>query len=297
MSAQASLPVRQSVKLALQWGVFVIASHWALFFTLVLVSFAAQLSFWWIGPYPPVSSLLVVFALYLLNALGLLALMLVTHNEVLRGPSGLNAATLGRGGVRILAYFLDLIAISVLLALSLIALFLGFALLGSAVYAVALPEGVRIVLYIVLSAALSFAYLGLMGRLMLRLPSRAIGQPLRWGRVWALGRNNTLRLIGANALMFVIFLVPVFFLVLAGGLLLGFDIAQFGRFLQQLAAQHARGGTTFLPAASLIIEALIAGLNALLTPIELVVFAAFYSIGYAQLIGNLRAESEGLVSA
>lgn len=296
MSAQTRLPVRQSVKLAIQWAVYVIASHPVFFICLVLVSFAVQLSFLWMGEKPDVSLALLVILLYLVNGLGLVALVLATHNEVLRGQSGFGAATLGRGGGRIFTYLLDVLAVSVLVALSVAASMLLVVLVGMVVQATVHPEGVWAVFFALLYVALLGIYMGVAARLMLRLPSRAIGQPLRWGRVWALGRNNTLRLIGANALLFLVFLVPVLIVLLGAGALAGGSFSQMQSFVAQFAAEHFRPSGTIShgpPSLALVI----AGLSALLTPIELVVFAAFYSIANAQLIGSLRAESEGLVSA
>lgn len=297
MSTQANLPVMQSVKQAFQWGGYVIAGHPVFFIALVLVSFAVQLSYWWMGGKPDVLLALLVILLYVANGLGLLALVLVTHNEVLRGQSDFGAATLGRGGGRIFTYLLDLLAVSVLVALSVAASMLLVVPVGMGLHATMLPEGALVVFFALFYVAMFGVYVGVTARLMLRLPSRAIGQPLRWGRVWALGRNNTLRLIGANALVFLIFLVPVLVILLGAGALVGGDIGRIQSFLGQFAAEHFRpNGTIFHGPPSLAL-ALMAGLNALLTPIELVVFAAFYSIAYARLIGNLQAEPQGFVSA
>lgn len=283
-----------SVKLAFRWGAFVIASHWKLFLALVLVSFVVQIPFWAQGALLP-SLLLVV--LYLLNALGLIALVLVTHNEVLQGPSRLDAATLGRRGARIVAYFFDVIAASLLIAMSVILLALIVVLLGIILREVALPESLRAVLLGALYLALFIAYVGVASRLILRLPSRAIGQPLRWGLVWALGRSNTFRLIGANVLLFLTFAVPAIGLLLLAFVLMGNDVSHFQDLLGQFAKQHYRGGELALTGNPLLVMALLAALNALLTPTELVVFAALYSIAYARLIGNLQDEPEGLVNA
>jgi hypothetical protein len=140
-------------------------------------------------------------------------LALLTHNEVLRGAAGLNAQTLGWGARRVLAYALDCLMLMLFYLLVMIPLVLAvagvFSLLRQFVSPRA-PDGLIVVLMI--GAWLASVFVGL--RLMLRLPSRAVGQPIRWRDAWHLGRGNSLRLVGANGLL-LLPMIGVALLVLA----------------------------------------------------------------------------------
>lgn len=197
------LPVFGTVGLALRWGLFVVLRHWwiILIFAIPLVALSyATLAVVEQGQLPSLRFSLLSLAQWVLLDVLSIVLALLTHNEVLRGTAGLNAQTLGWGAVRVVAYFLDSLMLTLfglLVMLLLVGTVGGMFSLFRQFVAPHAPDALIIVLMI--GAWLTTVLIAL--RLMLRLPSRALGQPIPWREAWRLARGNSVRLFGAIGLL------------------------------------------------------------------------------------------------
>lgn len=184
----AKLPFILSMKWSVQWAIAIALRH-----QLAIAAYmggAVLLSLLFVGE--PV----LVGLGWIVLGVASIALALVTHNEVLCGPSGFDAAALGQSGGRIFSYFLDCLVLGVLITLIiLIPTFLVILIAG-----IEDAEGGAVVWGGII---LIMSIIGLIGtsRLALRLPSRAIGTPMAWGEIWRLGAGHTLVLVLAPILL------------------------------------------------------------------------------------------------
>ncbi|MFG1305825.1 hypothetical protein V5F34_17035 [Xanthobacter autotrophicus] len=126
--------------------------------------------------------------LLLVYSVASIPLALLTHGEVLRGPSALDAQTLGQGAGRMVGYLLDTILIGLAAGLSALVPIFAIAMLsGSA------PLGTGLELVLVFLVVTVVAVVA--SRPALRLPSRVLGDPISWAQAWRLGKGNTLALV------------------------------------------------------------------------------------------------------
>lgn len=200
MNDPVKLPVVGALKLTLRWCMFIMRRH----LTLVLV-YSAIL--WGMQALAAVSlPFFINFNIQVNKALVRLFigsdaiyaciavfLLLIIHNEVLRGPAGFNRETMGRWNSRAFGYIFDCVLIGVFAtAFSAIAGVAAFSLLN---WVVGSNSAVATFLGFFCSAGVVFVAVAFVARLSLRLPSRSIGQVLPWPDVWRMGRGNTGRLI------------------------------------------------------------------------------------------------------
>ncbi len=184
----AKLPFILSLRWSVQWAVAVVLRHQlavAIYMAVGVLLGALLLS----APD-------LVFIGWIVLGLASIALALVTHNEVLHGPTQFDAATLGPNGGRIFSYLLDCLVL-VLLMFIIIFLPTMFMLLVASVDsadASALLWGGTILITAIIGLVLT-------SRLALRLPSRAIGETMPWGDVWRLSAGHTLVLVIAPLLL------------------------------------------------------------------------------------------------
>ncbi|MFS8036433.1 hypothetical protein ACI7BZ_05600 [Xanthobacter sp. AM11] len=262
------LPVRRSVGLAVRWTVAIVLRHW-----MVVVLFAVTVGVvqWALTPSQVVGQpvnpggwfLLVNLLVLVAYAVASVVLAMLTHNEVLRGPSGLDAATLGRGPGRGFGYVLDAILVSLIPAIGLMLLIAVVSAVAWIVAGGAGTQGVAALTTVgMLVGVLGFA--GVVNRLMLRLPSRALGHPDRWGDIWRMGRGNTWRLLGANLLLWLLLVVPVLLVSLP--------------FIATLLTWTPKLGEA-MPEPPLLLT-LVGGA---IIPVEIILFCAFLSVAYGQL--------------
>ncbi|MFG1279747.1 hypothetical protein [Xanthobacter autotrophicus] len=178
MDSGYKIPLLESLKWSFQWALAVVLRHQK-----TAAAYAAA------G--------VVVGLLVSAGAGGLLALIywlasiplaLLTHAEVLRGPSALDAQTLGQGPGRVIGYLIDTILIGLAAGLSaMVPIFAIVMLTGSAS-----QEG----LLVLVLAFMFFAVVVVVAsRPALRLPSRVLGQPISWSQAWQLGKGNTVGLV------------------------------------------------------------------------------------------------------
>lgn len=101
-------------------------------------------------------------------------LIMIIHNQILRGRSSLGEAVYGPDGTRFLWYALDVLVIGLLLGVFiLLTTFLGMFV------ALSLPSRPLWVMLVgTLAVAIAAAFLASL--LILRLPARAIGEPISW---------------------------------------------------------------------------------------------------------------------
>lgn len=222
----------------------------------------------------------------------------MTHNEVLRGAAGLNVQTLGWGAGRVVGYAVDSLALTLFVVLVMVPLFfvvIGVTSLRGPFALTLVPTALIVVMMI--GVWLAATVVGF--RLMLRLPSRALGQPMPWREVWRLGRGNTGRLVLAYLLLAVALQVP--FLIL---LLLSLTMTWLlpDPVMQQSAAVVAKAPlwgqwvavaswTASISPITSVWDLLLSFFGNALLLAEIVIFCAFLSVAYAELkrIGELRA--------
>ncbi|MDI4664824.1 hypothetical protein K9U40_10860 [Xanthobacter autotrophicus] len=181
MDSAYKIPLLESLKWSFQWAVAVVLRHQKVTAAYAAGGIVAGL----LG-----SSVLGGLAL-LAYSLACIPLALLTHAEVLRGPSALDAQTLGEGPGRMIGYFLDTVLIG--LAAVLGALLPLFALGGLALSSTsaALGDGLELVLILLIMVFVAV----IAARPSLRLPSRVLGDPISWSQAWRLGEGNTLALV------------------------------------------------------------------------------------------------------
>lgn len=281
MGDGVKLPVVSTATLTLQWALIVARRHWQLVLAYALVPFVFILAFEHYFPlrigrsFHP-RSLLVLFAAVPIYSVALVGLALVTHNEVLRGTAGLDAATLGRSGSRVLGYILDGALVMVGVPASLMGV---MAVLGKLVGLGSHPPSAAGLIVLPFIALWVLAVLAIQ-RLLLRLPSRAVGQTLPWREVWRLGRGNSWRMLGSVVLVSAVVGIGV------GAIMMPLQMAVLP---QLLPVPPLAGGvppslppfpgpdTPFLIAAGI---ALIMGLG---YPVNTILLCTFLSLAYVHL--------------
>ena len=298
MSERVKLPVWGSVRLAFEWSIVICRRHWRLMAVYVLAGWvlggpwtASQLRFdlWNVVrpaaiaapmgaiPSPPawliVLGIALTFAFILLIAVPLIVLALISHNEVLRGRAGLDAETLGRGPGRILGYLLDVLRIIVVTFLAVVLIMIGIMLFGAVASALRLPDGLFAVAAM---GAFWLAMAAIQARLELRLPGRALGQVLPWAEVQRMGRGNTWRLVGANVIVWIIFLLPLIFVTLPVMFLYASGWPPF--------SAHFPAAMEALSVMPSVVQALVSLLYSAISTFEIVVYCAFLSVVYGRLL-------------
>ncbi|MFG1344752.1 hypothetical protein V5F59_07655 [Xanthobacter autotrophicus DSM 431] len=229
------IPLVQSLAWSFQWSAAVVLRHPKVL--AIYVGAGVVCAFLWFVA-PGVGSIL-----DFLYTLALIPLALLTHNEILRGPSHLDAQTLGEGYGRVLGYLLDVVVLGVVAALSAIvpALLISLAFMEqSSNY---MSTGAALLLFGVIVVAIIVAT----SRLALRLPARAIGSLISWREAWSMGEGHMLALCAGP-----IAIALVFSVVLGGAYAL-------------------------LPNS---MEALV---SMLVSPAQVIVTCAFLSVAYGQL--------------
>lgn len=177
------LSLIQSLRWSVQWAVAIILRHQG-----IVAAYAAAgvaiglLEALVLGP-----SLI----LMILYSVAIIPLALLTHSEVLRGPSALDAATLGQGPGRMLGYLSDslLMGLAAMLLAMIPVLLIWIVTSGGAPLSVS--GGLEVVIFVSVLAAFVIAFC----RPALRLPSRIFGPPISWARAWHMGQGNTLPLV------------------------------------------------------------------------------------------------------
>jgi hypothetical protein len=176
----APVPIGSAVVATYRWAFAVVGRHPAALFLTALAS--------------------VVFAPFLGGAsvtLLTIPLVLVTQNEVIRGPSRFDQAVLGKSWGRVFLYFFDTLLLGFMLMAVLVLPAGAVALIGAA--ATGTVKDTAVILAIVAAAFASFVVmLPISIRLSLRLPSRSINRALTWSQAWELGRGHTWGLFVAS---------------------------------------------------------------------------------------------------
>lgn len=308
MSAKVKLPVLGSVKLAFLWSLYIVRQHWRLLAIYVLVGWAlaSQWTFmmqlklpsgargdvplnltyavggsvpaghptvsWGVFQPIPTWLFLLIVLIGLLMWMALIVLAIITHNEVLRGPAGLNSETLGKGIGRVLGYALDFIRIWFVTLLAMLLVFAGVAAILFLADRLGLPDWV---FFVVSQGVFGLAFAAIQSRLLLRLPARALGQVLPWREVQRMGRGNTWRLVAASMLIYILLMLPA---TLVTAAILWAYVAGFPLMPSPLAMVPSLFG---LPLA---VHVLLAFLNSVFVTLQIVVVCAFLSVVYGQLL-------------
>lgn len=176
------IPLGQSLLWSVQWSAAVALRHPTVLAVYVGAGIACALLWFLLPALGGIVSLA--------YALGLIPLALLTHNEILRGPSSLDAATLGDGYSRALGYLLDTIVLAVVAVLSALIPALLISLLLSESGPGFMSTGAALVVFVVIVVTVIVAT----SRLALRLPARALGAPIPWSEAWHLGEGHMLAL-------------------------------------------------------------------------------------------------------
>lgn len=310
MSAKVKLPVLGSVKLALLWSLYIVQQHWRLLAIYVLVGWvlASQWTLmhlklpssakdgvplnltyavggsvpaghptvsWRVFQPIPTWLFLLIVLIGLLMWMALIVLAITTHNEVLRGPSGLNVQTLGKGIGRILGYALDFIRIWFVTVLAMLLAFAGIAAILTLADRLGLPDWAFSVVSQGMFWLAILAFAAIESRLLLRLPARALGQVLPWREVQRMGRGNTWRLVAASTLLYILLTLAA---TLVTAPALWAFVPGFPLFSYPLAMVPSLLG---LPVA---VHVLLALLNSVFFTLQIVVVCAFLSIVYSALL-------------
>ena len=178
MDSSYKIPLLESLKWSFQWALAVALRH-----RKITAGYAAA---------GAVTGLLAASGLggvlLLLFSLASIPLALLTHAEVLRGPSALDAQTLGHGAGRMIGYLLDTLLIGVAAGLSALVPVAAIAMLGASS---SMGSGLDLVLALLIVTVVAVVA----SRPALRLPSRVLGDPISWSQAWRLGQGNTLALV------------------------------------------------------------------------------------------------------
>lgn len=291
MAQRVKFPVFEALKFTYGWTLTVLSKHWIV----ALIYAVGTLAWHYAGAImlrdvvpsgrPPITvTLVIIHGLNTIEAFAFIYLALLTHNEVLRGSGGLNAATMGPLGIRGLTYLID----SVVLFLATVLLVVLSGAVIAAVVALVRMDTVSTFVGVVGVVALWLVGIGVVTRLSLRLPSRSIGQPMPWSDVWRLGRGNTVRLMGGILLILLAMLAVVVIVVLPLQFLFGSFSATDMHVVSQtkstpLGPLHLEmrsfetPGMPFIPA---LINGLLSGI---LSVIGAIALAAYISLAFAYL--------------
>ncbi|ABS68771.1 hypothetical protein [Xanthobacter versatilis] len=178
MDKSYKIPLLASLKWSFQWAVAVVLRHQKTTAAYVAAGVVAGL----------LASSGLGGLLLLVYSLASIPLALLTHAEVLRGPSALDAQTLGQGPGRMVGYLIDTILIGLAAGLSALVPIFAIAMLSGPA---SMGSGVDLVLaFLVVTVVAVVA-----SRPALRLPSRVLGDPISWSQAWRLGQGNTLALV------------------------------------------------------------------------------------------------------
>jgi hypothetical protein len=235
--------------------------------------------------------IILIYILYIvLGLFFIFSLAILTQHEIWRGPCRLDAQTLGRGPGRILGYAFDSLAIAFM---ALFGLLLGSGVIV-AIFTLVFGGKPGLGGAILLSIAMAIVVLLTMAmamRLSLRLPSRAIGQPVRWRDVWRMGRGNTSRLLAANLLI-----VGVSLLLAAASLtLMALPTTTLPVIMLQMVGLPGFGWPPSLLTIALSILTFF-GL-ALISQIQAIIGYSLLSVAYAQLKPLPEAPATGAAGA
>ncbi|MEP9350822.1 hypothetical protein [Xanthobacter sp. KR7-225] len=215
MDMRVKLPVRGTIMLALRWTWAIARHHWLflLAYTLIpgvfmAVIFGSAADFALIPAAAPSASWIALdLAIMLADICVYVALAVLTHNEVEHGLGSLTGLALGGWIGRAFGYVFDFLllflGVSLLTMIGLAAM-IGLLMIGRTLLG---PAAIQVPLFISPFVFMA-AYVAVLARLVLRLPTRALGHPMPWSEVWSMGRGNTLRLL-ACGLLVVLLLVAV----------------------------------------------------------------------------------------
>lgn len=291
MAQRVKFPVIEALKFTYGWTLTVLSKHWIV----VLIYAVGTLAWNYAGAVmvsnvvtsgrpPTTMAFLKIYGFYAVQVLAYIYLALLTHNEILRGSGGFNAATMGPLGIRGLTYLVDSLVLSLA---AVILVVLSGAVIASLV-ALTRNGSASTLVGVVGVVAVWLVGIGVITRLSLRLPSRSIGQPMPWNDVWRLGRGNTLRLVGGTLLLSLAMLAAVIVVALPLQFLFGWFPG---------ADMHAVSQTKSTPLGPLhlemrsfetpgmpLIPALINGvLSSIMSVIGAIALAAFVSLAFAYL--------------
>ncbi len=203
MAERVKLPLGETLTLSLRWTKYVLLRHWVTLLGLfgANVGLILAVGLWVLlhvaggAGTPAVFGLLFLVSMLVLTVgvLSCVAFAVIVHHEVLVGPAGFNRATLGPRGSRVFRYFLDWVVAGLGTAM---AMMIGVLVLLIVSRSLA-PKESSIAQIVVIPAMLGCSVLAVLtvSRLVLRLPSRAIGRPLPWRDVWRMGRGSSWRLV------------------------------------------------------------------------------------------------------
>lgn len=203
----------------------------------------------------------------------LIFLAFVTHVVVLQGRIGVDVKALVKAPGRLSGYIFDFFFALLPLVLTyplflLLGLGIGqfiLPLLSPVHGRVALIPGIQGVIALYILAYYAVA-LGIVSRLALRLPSRALGSPIAWVDAWRLPRGNVLRLTAGHFLMSVLLIWPIAIVLLPPLLL-------------TLVPVGPAGHSSSSPLSGLLISLA----NSLFLTVDAIGYSAFLSVAYAQL--------------
>ncbi|MFG1190211.1 hypothetical protein [Xanthobacter flavus] len=301
MAQRVKFPVFEALKFTYRWTLTVLHKHW-----IVALIYAVGTLVWNYaglillgdvvesGQPPTAMAFVKIYGLNAIEGFAFIYLALLTHNEVLRGSGGFNAATMGPLGIRGLTYLFD----SLILFLAAVILVVLSGAVIASIVALLRNGSASTLVGVVGVVAIWLVGIGVVTRLSLRLPSRSIGQPMPWSDVWRLGRGNTLRLVGGTLLLSLAMLAAVIVVALPVQLLFGSFSATDMHVVSQtkstpLGPLHLEmrsfetPGMPFIPA---LINGLLSGIMSVIGAIAL---AAYVSLAFAYL----RQVSEDAPSA
>ena len=300
MAQRVKFPVFEALKFTYRWTLTVLSKHWivALIYAvgtlawnyvgvIMLVEFVES------GQSPITMTFVKIYGLNAIEGFAFIYLALLTHNEVLRGSGGFNAATMGPLGVRGLTYMFD----SLILFLAAVILVVLSGAIIASIVALSRNGSASTLVGVVGVVAIWLVGIGVVTRLSLRLPSRSIGQPMPWNDVWRLGRGNTLRLVGGTLLLSLAMLAVVIAVVLPVQFLFGSFSATDMHAVSQtkstpLGPLHLQmqsfetPGTPFIPA---LVNGL---LSSIMSVIGAIALAAYVSLAFAYLCQIPEDEQE-----
>lgn len=312
MSAPVKIPLPATLTLTLQWAKVIAQRHWGLILAIALFpgfALAGVILLVLTSEFTGLSGIagiaifsIMSFIFFFISILAYTYLALITHNEVLIGRAGFNRSTVGPMGLRAFGYLFDTV-LSVLIGA--VAIFVpGGIILGmmQVVMQVILQLNKPVLSILSVLAVLSvwISAVLVISRLMLRLPSRAIGRPLSWSVVWRMGKGNSWRLFGGNILLLLVLTVlhflimfPIEFWVLPASMPV--DMASSTKHFGWLQFQHQftqPESVEDLNFSQIIFEFFTFLLYMLLFSVEVILTTTFLSLAYAQLRDNMaRAEA------
>ncbi|MFG1273304.1 hypothetical protein [Xanthobacter flavus] len=208
MAQRVKFPVFEVLKFTYQWTLTILRKHWIMVLAYILLPPVSVLALTFIVSYTfgrayPKALYFAIFMCSIFWMVAFIHMALVVHAEIIRIIDSdhieMNIST-------IILYFIDIVMIFFVVIIVLWSIGLCGAGIGGIIYG-PLTQGKDQFGGPLLLLLMATVGLALATRLLLRLPSRVIGEPMSWGEVWRLGRGNTLRLLGGSLLIAVVFLV------------------------------------------------------------------------------------------